>query len=63
MHSPRSRQNVNKYPEKSATKVVNSSVVVSIVSGEENGGHEGRKSHGRIFIKNRDPLDHRYQIA
>ena len=33
-------------------------VVVSVVSGGENGGHEMRTSHGRIFIQNRDPLDH-----
>ena len=24
-------------------------LVVSVVSGGENGGHEGRTSHGRIF--------------
>ena len=37
--------------------------VVSVVSGGENGGHEMRTSHGRIFILNRDPLDHWYQTA
>ena len=37
--------------------------VVSVVSGGENGGHEMRTSYGRIFIQNRDPLDHRYQTA
>ena len=29
------------------------SVVVSVVSGGENGGHERRTSHERISIKNR----------
>ena len=37
--------------------------VVSVVSGGENGGQEGRTTYGRIFILNRDPLDHRYQTA
>ena len=39
------------------------SEIVSIVSGGENGGHEGYTSYRRIFIQNWDPLDHRYQRA